>query len=383
MPVSEVNTAFDDKYPFLSFDGRVLYFCRRDTDTFYYTRIYQATRPDPYGPFTSVEEISSLNNWGDHIPSPWVSKDNLRMYCWRTETNYRPLAFTERASTSDPWLPGVDISELSALGYVSDPTLTEDELTIFFVGHNLPGGAGIYDIWTANRPDRNSAFGNIRHLSEINTTAWEDSPFISSDGLTLYFSSNRNGPSQIFKATRGSLSEPFGNLEHLSFFDTPGGHSRSPCPSYDGTAFYFGSALDGEPADIYVSYWIVDPYEVAVNSIEDAIAEKLDALEKVNAALEKEWTAYDALQELLESGDYGDLKKSDIIHAIQQIHSSIQHEELSAKTLQRSIEKLEDSLSALGCEPTPPPPPLPPPPVPPPPDPPPPPGPGPLPPPPM
>ena len=90
------------------------------------------------------------------------------------------------------------------------------------------------------------------------------------------------------------------------------------------------------------------------------------------------------LEELLDTGDYGDLKKSDIIHAMQQIHSSIQHEELSAKALERSIEKLEDSLSALGCEPTPPPlPPLPPPPVPPPPpDPPPPPQP-PLPPPPM
>ena len=111
----------------------------------------------------------------------------------------------------------------------------------------------------------------------------------------------------------------------------------------------------------------------------DAIAEKIDALEQIDAALDKEWTAYEALEELLETGDYGDLKKSDIIHAIQQIHSSIQHEESSARALERSIEKLQDSLSALGYEPPPPPQPLiPPPPVPPPPpDPPPPPGPGP------
>jgi hypothetical protein len=99
---------------------------------------------------------------------------------------------------------------------------------------------------------------------------------------------------------------------------------------------------------------------VAVRSIEDAIAEKLDALDKVNAALEKEWAACDALQELLESGDYGDLKKGDIITAMQKIHSSIQHEELSKKALDRSIEKLEDALAALGWQPPPPTPPVPP-----------------------
>lgn len=109
--------------------------------------------------------------------------------------------------------------------------------------------------------------------------------------------------------------------------------------------------------DIYLSY---NPYMVAVRRIENAIAEKLDALDKVNAALEKEWAAYDALQELLDSGDYGDLTKADIIKARQEIHSSIQHEELTIKALDRSIEKLEDALAALGWQPPQPPEPVPP-----------------------
>jgi hypothetical protein len=99
---------------------------------------------------------------------------------------------------------------------------------------------------------------------------------------------------------------------------------------------------------------ITHPYDLAVNAILDAIEEKLDALDKVNAALEKEWAAYDALQELLDSGDYGDLTKADIIRARQEIHSAIQHEELTKKALDRSIEKLEDSLAALGFQPPPP-----------------------------
>jgi predicted outer membrane repeat protein len=95
-------------------------------------------------------------------------------------------------------------------------------------------------------------------------------------------------------------------------------------------------------------------YEIAAISIKKAIIEKIGMLEHIDAAMEQEWTAYEALEELLESGDHGDLKKSDIIHAMQQIHSSIQHEELSKKPLQKSIEKLLYSLSALGYGPQPP-----------------------------
>ncbi len=117
-----------------------------------------------------------------------------------------------------------------------------------------------------------------------------------------------------------------------------------------------------------------NPYLIATSSIQKALKQKKYWLEELEAAIAEEWAAYGALEELLNTGDYGDLNKSDIVHAMQQIHSSIQHEESLAKSLERSIEKLEDSLSTLGCEPTPPP--LPPPPVPPPPpDPPPPPGP--------
>ena len=39
VPVLEVNTAYGDSSPFLSFDGLTLYFVRVDTDTFYYARI--------------------------------------------------------------------------------------------------------------------------------------------------------------------------------------------------------------------------------------------------------------------------------------------------------------------------------------------------------
>ena len=96
------------------------------------------------------------------------------------------------------------------------------------------------------------------------------------------------------------------------------------------------------------------PYEIAIMKIEKAIIEKIKAIERIDAALEQEWAAYDALKELLETGDYGDLKKGDIVTAMQNTHSSIQHQQQSIDALQKSIEKLLYSLSTLGYGPQPP-----------------------------
>jgi len=91
--------------------------------------------------------------------------------------------------------------------------------------------------------------------------------------------------------------------------------------------------------------------DIASVRIEEAITEKREALAKVDAALEKERKAYNALEEMLESGDYGDLKKGDVIKAMQKIRSAIQHEKQSKKALQKSIGKLENALAVLDREP--------------------------------
>ncbi|MHC4657251.1 MAG: TolB family protein, partial [Planctomycetota bacterium] len=350
--VTEVNTeSAEEMMPFLSFDGLTLYFAKVRTQTFYYGRIFEATRPEPFGPFTSVSEVSgTLNSSSGHVLSPWVSPDNLRMYYYTEVSAGWELKVTERASENDPWPIGTNISELNALGnHHQTPRLTADELTIFFSSHNMPGGQGSYDIWTATRPDRNSPFGEVRNLAEINTASFDHAPFVSPDGLTLYFDSNRNGQYQLFRATRRSLNKPFGNVEHLSLLDAPEGTNAHPCISSDGTAIYFTRDVEGENS-IMVSY-LIEPYELAIIRTEDAIAKKVEVLERIYAELEKEWVAYEVLEEQLESGDYGDLYKGDIVTAKQKIHSAIQHQEQTIDALEKSIDKLQDALSALGYDP--------------------------------
>lgn len=351
VPVSEVNTEYTEKLPFLSYDGLTLYFARMGTDSFYYTRIYKATREEPYGPFTSVEEISELNYSGGHVNSPWVSPDNLRMYYVRTEPGSKwRLKVSERTSVDELWPQGVNISELNVLGHVTRPRLTADELTIVFQSKDIPGGQGSNDIYIATRPDIDSTFDNVRNLTEVNSEFSDSDGFLSPDGLTLYFCSNRNGPSQLFRATRESLDEAFGNIEHLEFFDTPLG-TGSPAISADGTVLYFVTRNpENEKSDIWVSYCIEDPYELAIIRIEDAIAEKLEEIENIEATMENELAAVDALDELLESGELSDSEQKDVEKARKKILSTLKEKEKCIKKLEKDIKELQDALVLLGCE---------------------------------
>jgi hypothetical protein len=261
VPVTEVNTPYYETNPFLSNDGLSLYFTRENTDQFYFARMYQATRPTPSGPFTQVKEISTLNASGSHIYSPWVSPDNLRMYYMRTESgNQWRLKFTQRASVNDPWLPGVNIAELNVLGRIDRLTLSADERTIVFGDDGtIANGRGSWDLWTATRSDRNSAFGQIRNLSEINTAAAEAGPCLSPDGLTLYFHSNPGGVKTIYEASRLTLGDSFGSPQALSIFDVPGPDGAYPAMSADGRTLYFRLYEPSRSSDIYVSYLIPEP----------------------------------------------------------------------------------------------------------------------------
>lgn len=85
---------------------------------------------------------------------------------------------------------------------IGHPSLSEDELTIYFSSREL-GGIGGADIFKATRSDKNGAWGAPENLgSEINSENDELFPYIRQDGV-LYFSSDRQpsmGGLDIYKA---------------------------------------------------------------------------------------------------------------------------------------------------------------------------------------
>ena len=267
-PFDAVNTAGHDKAPFLSFDGLTLYFSRDDVPGGF-ARIWQATRANPFEPFSSIEEITGLTEADGHVTRPWVSPDERRMYYYTTSGSRRRLRCAERPSPAAAWLPGSYLSELNSLGDVANPSLTADELVIVFDSLGFPGGKGDRDLLMASRRAIGEPFTDVTVLTLLNTPGPDAHPALSPDGLTLYYASHRTGASQIFKTTRSSRDDQFGPPEHLSVFDTPNGSSQYPCISADGETFYYAVWPDGEDMDIYASHTVGTFYVDDVNGSDE------------------------------------------------------------------------------------------------------------------
>jgi hypothetical protein len=85
-----------------------------------------------------------------------------------------------------------------------DPTLTADLLEIFFFSDRL-GGA---DIWTSRRTATHARWTEPRLVSELSSEDLDMNPWISRDGLHIWFYSSRE-PIGIWTATRARRDVPF------------------------------------------------------------------------------------------------------------------------------------------------------------------------------
>ena len=114
-----------------------------------------------------------------------------------------------------------------------------------------PGGQGNYfDLWFTTRESKNAPWREPQNLGPaVNSGLDENHPHITSDGLILFFESNRGGGlgSYDFWMTRRqdttSAWEPPVNLGPVI---NTSGQEWSSCVSYDNKTFYFGRVSIGD-----------------------------------------------------------------------------------------------------------------------------------------
>jgi Tol biopolymer transport system component len=106
--------------------------------------------------------------------------------------------------------------------------MSADGQKLFFAS-NRPGGRGELDLWMSTL-DAKGQWGKAVNLGpQINTPGHEDSPFIHSDGVTLYFSSDGHpsmGSSDIFRSDLKdgkwqkphNMGYPINSIEYDGFF---------------------------------------------------------------------------------------------------------------------------------------------------------------------
>ena len=104
--------------------------------------------------------------------------------------------------------PAVLVTELSSPMGENRPSIRRDGLEIFFQSNRI-GSLAMGDLWVATRGNTLDAWSTPVNLGiNINTASIEQNPYLSSDGKTLFFSSNRtdgSGGLDLYMSTRAKL----------------------------------------------------------------------------------------------------------------------------------------------------------------------------------
>ena len=105
----------------------------------------------------------------------------------------------------------------------------------------------------------------------VNSSSDDDAPFITADGLTLFFASNRSGPYDFWMTTRATTEDDWVTPVNLGPVVNSSAMEGCPSISADGSTLFFNSKRPGG----FGSY---DLWQVEVDIV-DNLTDKQDVKE--------------------------------------------------------------------------------------------------------
>ncbi len=212
-------------------------------------------QPDNWGPASPIS-----NYWQDtcgNVIGFWAPaifpNDSLIMFTHSCIGQDR-LACSEFIDGT--WLNPIDISVPGCDPFV----FCSQDTTIYFSSYDY-GGYGYYDIFAARF--RNFAVDSIWNLGpEINTSADESSPSLTSDGQKIFFL--RSYTIMYSEKVNGQFGQPVPLPECIN--DTSAYQEWSPRISADGLKLYFTRSYGMiAPAYMFVSYFINNNWQEPIS----------------------------------------------------------------------------------------------------------------------
>ncbi|MHC4536295.1 MAG: LamG-like jellyroll fold domain-containing protein [Planctomycetota bacterium] len=261
----------------LSADGLEVYIFSDRPGGLGYGDIWRSTREnadDPWGPLVNVQEINSRYN----EVFPCLSADGLTLYFsdfyggWNAAgdrpggVGSRDLWMCTRLSTDDPWGPPVNVdAPLNSGSHEIIPAISHDGLTFIFAS-TRSGGLGNYDLWMSTRPTAESDWAAPVNMGPaVNSSAYDGDGCLSTDGLALFFCSDRpggRGSWDLWMTTRPSQAAAWNPPVNLGPAINTSGGEGVPSLSPDQKMLYFVSNQPGG-----IGGW--DMYEVPIVPILD------------------------------------------------------------------------------------------------------------------
>lgn len=219
---SPVNTTFDEGNPAFSRDGHSLFFQSVRPGGLGGVDLWVSKRNHTHDDFNwepAVNLGSGVNSTADDNAPSFFENDELGVAQLYFVSGRPGLGgqdiYLSNQLPDGSFGPAALVTTLSTSSTDSRPSIRHDGLEIIFQS-NRPGSfSTALDLWTATRESALDDWSTPVNLgSAINTTSIENNANLSSDRLTLFFSSDRTGGFgglDLYVSTRTRLRGPSGN----------------------------------------------------------------------------------------------------------------------------------------------------------------------------
>lgn len=153
---------------------------------------------------------------------------------------------TTRSNRSAPWGTPLNVgSPINGPTLDISPTMSSDSLTLVFTSNNRSGGIGSWDLWMSTRASVQDPWNSPVNLGPaVNSGAWDGECGLSWDGRVVFFDSGRAGIAgavDLWVSTRKTLADTWAVAANLGPIVNSSGNDGTARVSPDLRTLYFCS----------------------------------------------------------------------------------------------------------------------------------------------
>jgi hypothetical protein len=186
--------------------------------------------------------------------NPTLTADMLQIFFTSNRDGSSDVWFATREFTSDLFGTPERLAEASTDDDDTSPAIAFDGLTLYVGLNAQPGGLGNYDIWALERATRTSAWSELVHVAELNSTEDDIPRPTAVDGTVMPLGSRRGLEGyRTYLAVRPTPDDPFGEPELVSELVVEGRNAVDGFLTEDGLMLFFSSAASEGTGDLYYS----------------------------------------------------------------------------------------------------------------------------------
>jgi Tol biopolymer transport system component len=186
---------------------------------------------------------------------PTLTGDLLEIYFSsnRNSQNNYDIFVAKRATATSAWGTPTEVVELASASYDMAPEISTDGLTLWYASERgTPAGGA--DIWVTTRASRSSGWAAPVRDATLSTTGYDIDPALGDDGLTMTLTSDGNGGAlaAIYIATRATPSSAWNAPVLVPELDTSDRESAGSLRSA-GRVLYLGHEVATNNFEIYTA----------------------------------------------------------------------------------------------------------------------------------